>query len=163
MGAALRIDILAMAGDDYEEIPEPPKADHAGGRIGGVRSVDFSRVPPSQWAMHDRLLNWARWCHGSSGEAARTGGESPMFRLYRSSDARREYGTETSIPVDQRDAHKIAAGVAALPFRQCKALGWYYTKGARNAQAMAREVCLSLHGLAETVIAARAALIEGGV
>lgn len=148
--------------DEYVEVAESPAAPppRRTGRIDSRRStVDFSLVPPSQWAMHDRLVNWSRWCHGDSGESARAGGDSPMFRLYRSSDARRAYGEPTAIPINHADARAIASAVAILQFRHRKVLGWYYIEGARNAKGMADEVCLSIHGLAETVIAARGALM----
>jgi hypothetical protein len=55
--------------------------------------VDFAAVQPSQWKIHDRLENWARWCRGSQRQTGTAG--SPMFNLYRSSEAKRQYGEET--------------------------------------------------------------------
>ena len=82
--------------------------------------VDFFYVPPQQQEIHKRLENWARACFSGGGSSA-----SPMFRLYRSSDARRE----SSIPCDQHDAAKIAKGVAILPELHRVALSWNYIDG----------------------------------
>ena len=82
--------------------------------------TDFSHVPEHQIAMHARLENWGRWCYGA-GHAQM----SPMFRLYRSSQARTAY-VEISVPVDTADAAVVANGVIALPEQHRHALSWYY-------------------------------------
>lgn len=123
--------------------------------------VDFASVPPSQWAMHDRLLNWAKWARGSSRFDRMPG--TPMFGLYRSSDARREYGaTETSVPIDNRDATRIQVGVSALPDKHRRALHWCYLHP-KNATSMARELGLSLQGMAQMIKDARTTMINRGV
>lgn len=121
--------------------------------------VDFSAVAPSQWAMHDRLLNWARWCEGRDG---RSGDAAPMFALYKSTDGRREYGAETSVPVKKDDAQRLAKGIAQLPDKHRRALHWYYLRP-RAPTAKARELGVSHEGLATLVQHARLFLINQGV
>ena len=122
--------------------------------------VDFSAVPPSQWAMHDRLTNWAKWSRGTARFDRAI--SAPMFVLYKSSDARREYGAPTSIPLDPKDATKVQVGVTALPEKHRRALHWYYLHPV-NAMGMARELGLPLAGVAEIVIRARFMLINKGI
>lgn len=121
--------------------------------------VDFASVPPSQWAIHDRLTNWARWCRGRQGQVGGAG--SPMFELYRSSNARREYGEETSVPVDTGDAVLLAKtiGNPAFPDQHRRALDWYYVHP-RNPGGKAREMGLSIAGLADLVQRARIVLMN---
>lgn len=121
------------------------------------RYVDFAAVPPSQWSMHDRLENWARWCRGRQGQSGGAG--QPMFSLYRSSEARREYGEETSVPVDPIDAQAVAKGVAALPDKHRRALHWNYLHP-RNPGGQARELGVSLEGLAQLVKDGRQMLVN---
>lgn len=124
------------------------------------RYVDFSAVAPSQWAIHDRLENWARWCRGSSRfDCARS---SPMFALYRSTEARRAYGEETAVPIDKLDAQALAKAVAQLPDKHRRALHWCYLRPYRPT-AMARELGVGLEGLQHLVHAGRQMLINRAV
>lgn len=129
--------------------------------------VDFDFIPGSQREMHDRLENWARSLTNRPHKAVSAG-----FGLFRSDtwDKRREYGGATAVPVSPEDAQRIAMAVAALAqdtrndgFRRAKALDWYYRLKCRDAKGTADGMHYSLHGLADCVIAARAALIEAGV
>lgn len=123
--------------------------------------VDFAHVPPSQWAMHDRLENWARWCRGSERQAGDAA--SPMFALYRSTDAKTKerlaYGAPTEVPIDKMDAQAVQKGINALPDKHRRALHWSYLRP-RNPTAQARELGLSLGGLADMVLAARQMLVN---
>lgn len=119
--------------------------------------VDFSAVPPSQWAMHDRLENWAKWCRGGDRQAGSAA--SPMFALYRSTDARRAYGDETTVPLDRLDAMHVAKGVAALPGKHRRAVQWCYLHP-RNPANMARELAVSLEGMAMLIRNARSMLMN---
>lgn len=123
--------------------------------------VDFSAVPVSQWAIHDRLENWGKWCHGRDGRIAEP---TPMFRLHKS-DAwdKREYGAATEVPLDRMDAQAVAKGVAALPHKHRRAIHWLYVEGARNAIGKARECGVSLGGLSDLIVASRFMLINRGV
>jgi len=153
--------ILAMASDEpapARKFPTFAEREAAARNRVTRTPVDFASVPPSQWAMHDRLLNWARWCHGATGERQRIV-TSPMFGLYRSSEVRREYGSETNIPIDHKDATRIHVGVAALPDKHRRALHWCYLHPKR-ATDMARELGLSLEGMAQIIRDARTMLVN---
>jgi hypothetical protein len=118
--------------------------------------VDFAAVPEAHWTMHERLLNWARASRDLPRIAVSAG-----FDLYRSSDARREYGTETAIVVDQRDAAKVAFAVVALPEATHRpAIQWYYLKRGDNPGKQARQLGLTLQALADHVRDARQMLIN---
>jgi DNA-directed RNA polymerase specialized sigma24 family protein len=120
--------------------------------------VDFASVPETQWEMHDRLQNWAKWCHSPPGHNV-----APMFGLYRSeANAKREYGSATPIPLDRMDALELAKAVVALPDKHRRALQWHYLKP-RKPIHMAHELGVSLDGLAELVILARTMLRNRGV
>jgi DNA-directed RNA polymerase specialized sigma24 family protein len=125
--------------------------------------VDFAAVPPSQWAMHDRLENWARWCRGSERQAGESG--SPMFELYRSTDAKRKerlYGDLTEVPVDRLDAAQIQKAMAHMPDKHRRALHWCYVHP-RNPMNMARELGVDLAGLAHLIHNGRQMLVNRGV
>jgi hypothetical protein len=121
--------------------------------------VDFASVPVSQWRMHDRLENWARWARGSQKQS---GTGSPMFSLYRSSEAKRAYGEETTVPIDAMDAQRVAKGIAVLPDKHRRAIHWNYLHP-RNPTGAARELGVTLQGLADLVKTARVMLINRGV
>lgn len=122
--------------------------------------VDFSSVPPSQWKMHDRLENWAR---SNRGGDKQTGASSPTFALYRSTDAKREYGAETAVPVDRMDAMRVSKGVMALPHNHRAAIHWLYVHGGRNPWGQVRALGVTKAALAELVQDSRQMLINRGV
>jgi len=122
--------------------------------------VDFSSVAPSQWKMHDRLENWARWCNGSDGRAA---GVAPGFEMVKSDEwTEREYGAETAVPVDRDDAAAIQKGVSDLWHKHRRALQWAYLHPKAPAE-QARQLGCSLDGLLHYIRAARQALIDSGI
>lgn len=147
--------LLAMPRDEYEEIFEPEPERRAEVEPRRREYVDLESVPPSQWGIHDRLTNWARWCRGSEKQSGSTG--SPMFDLYRSSEAKRSYGEETSVPVDKDDAIRVAKAVGHLPPQKRAAIHWHYLHP-RNPTAKARELGTDLVGLAQLVRDARTIL-----
>lgn len=120
--------------------------------------VDFASVPVSQWGMHDRLVNWSRWARGGSGESARTEA-SPMFRLFRSSEAKRAYGEETTVPIDKEDAIKVAKAVGHLPPQKRRAIHWWYLEGGRHPAGKAHEMGVEVHQLAQLVKDGRTVLM----
>lgn len=122
--------------------------------------VCFASVPPSQWGIHDRLVNWSRWARGGSGESARMEAASPMFNLFRSSEAKRAYGEETVVPVDQGDALKIAKAVGHLPPQKRKAIHWYYLEGGRHPSGQAKAMNIEVQRLADLVRDGRAMLLD---
>lgn len=85
-----------------------------------------------------------------------------MFNLYRSDNWGRAYGEETSIPIDSMDAQRVAKGVYALPYKHRKAIHWSYLRP-RDPMTKARELAVSLEGLAQLVRDARTMLVNTGV
>lgn len=71
-----------------------------------------------------RMANWGRWARGGHGPA----GDSPMFRLFRSSHAR-AYAAPTPPPsVNASDALLVERAVRELPVLQRDLLrAWYVT------------------------------------
>lgn len=120
--------------------------------------VDFSSVQPSHWKMHDRLTNWARWCNSRGAQAVAAG-----FGLHKSDEyTDREYGSETVIEVDKDDAVRIQKAIPQLPDKHRRAIAWCYVKPVKQSEK-ARELGLSLQGLADMVQAGRQMLINRGV
>jgi hypothetical protein len=113
----------------------------------GTRNVDFHAIPDSQAAIHERLLNWARWCF--SGQAQDC---APMFSGYRSTEV--WAAPEAASPVDKLDAQRIEKSVCALPYNHKHALRWWYIAPIGPAKT-ALTLGLTLEGLAMTVIQAR--------
>lgn len=116
-------------------------------------TVDFTIVPEHQLAMHDRMLNWGRWCYGTGHAQA-----SPMFRMYRSSEVY-QYMSETAIQVDTHDAAKIAKAVIALPEDHRHAASWYYINKGAPVRAC-RIIGCGMQHLARLVIDGRTMLIN---
>lgn len=116
--------------------------------------VDFARIPPTQWDVHERLENWGRWSHGSDGRGR---GVAPGFESYRTSDrwVERTYGELTVVTVNSKDAVAIQKTVNELPEKHRQALHWAYIHGGKNAQGQAWKLALSLQGLADMLSDAR--------
>lgn len=121
--------------------------------------VDIAAVPPAQWDMHQRLENWAR---ASRGGDKRVGQAAPMFELYRSSEARRPYGTETTVPVDQADAKKVSDGVARLDDKPRRALQWFYLRP-KAAGLEAVRLGVDVARLSDLVHLGRQTLLDRGI
>jgi hypothetical protein len=83
--------------------------------------VDLTAVKPIHLVIHDRLLNWARWCKGGSGGTAM----QPMFRHYR---AGYEEPTAIPEPIDSLDGHRVEKLVVGLPEKHRTVLQWAYVK-----------------------------------
>ena len=118
--------------------------------------VDFSVVEPKHRAMDARLVNWARWCINRAGS-----GTSPMFRLYRSTDASQAYGAAVADPVDTIDAMRMQVSVTKLPPPHRLAISWAYIKRSSPRRA-AQELGHSLEGLALLVRDGRQMLVNRG-
>lgn len=118
--------------------------------------VDFSAVEPHHVAIDARLTNWARWSSGRSGRDC-----SPMFRLYRSSEARRMDAVDAPPPIDSLDAQRVQKAVAGLPTPHRLALSWCYIHRT-NARKAAQLLGESLPGLARLIRDARQMLINRG-
>lgn len=121
-------------------------------------SIDFHEVRAEHVAIDLRLVNWARWASGGRGGAA----TSPMFRLYRSSDARQNYAQETGVMVDRMDAQAIEKAVCALPEKHRDAIRWSYVYCYRGASVQRACQALAVNGigLAELVHDGRQMLVN---
>ena len=117
-------------------------------------TVDFGAVPEHQAAIHARLENWGRWCHGS-GHAQM----SPMFRMYRSTEVFADGLVSNSTPVDIADAALIAKGVVALPEDHRLAMSWHYVNQGSPKRACQRIGCGMDH-LARLVIDGRTMMMN---
>lgn len=123
--------------------------------------VDFNDVPDHQFDMHVRLENWARFCRGGDKQSGKT--DNPMFNLYRSSDARRAYGTETSVPVNREDGAKLHAAIASLEQDQPRrALHWCYLRPKAPGLEAVR-LGVTMQELKDLIIEGRQILIDRGV
>lgn len=94
-------------------------------------SVDFTKVHPEHEAIHDRLLNWARWCRGSRGQNVH-----PMFRQYRNDYWEPSPAPSCSNVLDAVEVQKI---MKDLPERHRIALQWFYV-----VKCGPRRICMAL-------------------
>lgn len=117
--------------------------------------VDFSHIPENHWAIDLRLIDWGRWCRSKTNQQV-----APGFGLHRS-DAwnEREYGTETSSPVNKLDAARVASAVAQLPDKHRRAIQWHYVKPTAPGKK-ASELGVTMQGLADLCRDARQMLIN---
>jgi len=121
-------------------------------------SVDFSIVEPKHNAIHARLENWGRWCHGSDGRVK----SCAMFTFVVIGNARGVDPLPVGTPVDRMDAVKIQKAVAVLPLPNRLALAWsYITKTSPSKQAKTQ--ALTMAGLALAVRDGRQMLVNRGV
>lgn len=118
--------------------------------------IDFHLVRDEHLAIHEDLCNWSRWVrvrpHGWQVQ--------PMFRLYRSKNWQWERPVsreQTNIP----DAVEMEKAVSALPDKHRTAIRWAYVLQGHPAR-MARELGVSLQGLADLVSAGRTMLRNRG-
>lgn len=120
--------------------------------------VDFSFVPPSQWKIHDRLLDWAKWCNPPARQEVSAG-----FDRFRSDTwDRREYGSATAKPLDKEDCQRVGAAVGLLPDYNRKALQWLYLNG-RDPLGHAVKLGRDRQGLLDLIVEGRGMLVENGV
>ena len=118
--------------------------------------IDFHAVPDTQLAIHQRLLDWARWVrvrpHGWQ--------TAPMFRQYRSHAWQWERPTVTS-QVNIPDALEIEKAVSLLPEKHRDAIRWHYV-WCSGPVAMAKRLGVSKQGLADLVRVGRVMLQNRG-
>jgi DNA-directed RNA polymerase specialized sigma24 family protein len=84
-------------------------------------SIDLTEVKPIHLVIHDRLLNWARWCRGGNGGTAM----QPMFRGFR---AGYEEPPVVAVPIDSLDGHRVEKLVVGLPEKHRTILQWAYVR-----------------------------------
>lgn len=94
-------------------------------------SVDFTKVKPEHEAIHDRLINWARWCKGSN-----SGNVHPMFRQYRNDYWEPAPAQTSSNVIDAVEVQKI---MKDIPEPQRIALQWFYV-----VKCGPRKFCMAL-------------------
>ena len=83
--------------------------------------IDFFVVEPAQLAIHERLLNWARWV-----EYRRPGGKQhPMWAKSRS-NARQWHAPEPRESTDPIAGQAMEKAVFHLPDPNRDAIRWYY-------------------------------------
>lgn len=83
---------------------------------------DLHRVKFIHEGVHDRLLNWARWC--ISGQ--RGASSSPMFRHYKAPRYRNSVDDDIRIPIDTLQASETEKIVGSLPEKHRDAIRWFY-------------------------------------
>jgi DNA-directed RNA polymerase specialized sigma24 family protein len=105
-------------------------------------AVDYNHVPAHQEAIHDRLVNWAKWCRSSGGRTVH-----PMFRGYRDN-----YWEAQPLPdyVSTIDATEVQKTMAHLPEKHRLAVQWCYVIKS-SPPRMARELGTSKYGLLELI------------
>jgi hypothetical protein len=115
--------------------------------------VDFSRIDDGHVGIHDRLVNWARWCDNRP----RLSAGHPMFRWARSAD--HWAGSVVTVPVDNLDAAKMEKAVFKLPEKNKLAVRWWYVYRSPPRVA-ARALACSMDGLSQLVRDGRQMLVN---
>ena len=81
--------------------------------------ADFSRIEDHQLGIHERLMNWRRWCVVRPQQMVQ-----PMFKMYR--PAQHWHEKEFRPTCDLIDAQRIEGVVRHLPPRHAFAIRWWY-------------------------------------
>lgn len=118
------------------------------------RDLDFHHVRAEHAEIHERLLNWAKWCRGHSTR----GQVLAMFRAYR-------HGYEEPAPsgsVDTLDGHKMEKLVIALPEKHRTVLQWAYVKPYIPVHKVRKALGLTTDGLYDLMHDARTMLRNRG-
>lgn len=109
-------------------------------------------IPPEHQTVHGELTEWADWLRLRRWSAD----QSPMFRLFRSAEHRREYGAPTAAPSPVASRALAVEGVVReLPDLYRELLrGWYVANA--TPWRLAREVGVRKDELQHRLYAARA-------
>lgn len=115
-----------------------------------TETVDYNHVPDHHKAIHERLLNWARWVR------VRPQGWQiqPMFKGFRASK-QWEASPHIPIAVDSLDGLHIERVVSSLPDKHKAALRWVYVFPSLHCNAMRRNLAVTEDGLARLIQDAR--------
>lgn len=116
--------------------------------------VDFGYVEPAHAEIDAWLINWGKWSMNRAGS-----GVSPMFRMYRSTDANQVYGRETQNPVDAVAAQAAQKAVSRLPVKHRLAISWCYIRR-NNPRKAAQSLGESLQGLCGLIRDGRQMLVN---
>lgn len=115
--------------------------------------IDFHEVKPEHAAIHERLVNWARWVRGSGMSWT----AHPMWKHLKEKEALER--RNIPLPVDTLDGHFMEKAVSALPEKHRHAIRWCYVfKG--NPLGAARAAAVSKERLAELVGGGRSMLVN---
>lgn len=99
--------------------------------------ADYLIVPSKHLAIHRELCNWGHWNEWKRRPAGGSGAESPMFRMFRSSFARGEYGAPTQAPSPRtEEAADVEQALHKVPELHREALKGFYVDQARPQQIM---------------------------
>lgn len=113
--------------------------------------IDMHSVPEHQRAIHERLVNWARWVEVRPHYAM-----SPMFRImgYRS-NSRQWHAPEIRPMVDLLDALAVEKTMRHLPEKNRTALQWHYLYACLHLGKVCKFIGVSKEGLQKLVVDAR--------
>lgn len=113
--------------------------------------IDMHSVPEHQRAIHERLVNWARWVEVRPHYAM-----SPMFKImgYRS-NSRQWHAPEIRPMVDLLDALAVEKTMRHLPEKNRAALQWHYLYPFILPWRACRFLGVSQEGLRQLVVNAR--------
>ncbi len=115
--------------------------------------IDLSAIKPQHESVHQRLVNWARWCHGGSGGSA----VHPMFREYRNAY---DDPAETGIPCDTLDAASMQKTFIHLPEKHRWVVCWWYCKPYIPVMRVRQALGLSTPALMDMINDSRSMLIN---
>lgn len=114
--------------------------------------VDYNHVPDHHKAIHERLLNWARWVR----PRAHGWHTHPMWKGALTSK-QWDVSPHIPIPLKPLEAVEMEKAVSALPEKQRDAIRWSYVH-CKDPVAMAKRLAVSKQGLADLVEAGRTML-----
>lgn len=104
---------------------------------------DLARICTHHKEVDQRCTEWAKWVRVTN----RPFGVQPMFQHYR---APGRWEVETVVPnhINTLAALEVERAVAALPDKQRTVLRWCYVWPGLHINAVTRELCTDLEGLA---------------
>jgi hypothetical protein len=105
--------------------------------------IDLTFVREEHEAIHQRMMNWARWCIGSIGGHR----VHPMFQEYRNA-----YDDPIiSVPCDTLDAAEVQKCYVTLPEKNRWVVLWWYTRPYIPPTKVRKALGLTTPGLHEMV------------
>lgn len=116
-------------------------------------AIDLSAVKPQHHAIHERLINWARWCRDGNGGAA----VHPMFREYRNAYDELQVA---GMPCDTLDAVSLQKTFIRLPEKHRWVMCWWYCKPYIPVMKIRQALGLSTPALMDAIDDSRAMLIN---
>lgn len=111
--------------------------------------IDFNHVSPEQYAIHDRLINWAKWARGS-----RSANVHPMFRQYRNDYWQPSPSQTYTNAIDATEVQKV---MKDLPEQHRIAVQWCYISRT-GPTAICQRIGTNREGLMKLIVDGRAML-----